>query len=162
MDHTCAWKTSLFYMIIAYKIVIQLRYFLVYLINSTKMSASSDGNCMTFEEEEIDPVTFNKEIHPLKLYISGDIEIRGDIILNHPEIHGYIYLHKEIVSKLYLPTKIINFKATDKVIKNIIVVVACNRKEYTPLCIPEILLLSDNLHFTDSDKFKKDIIQSFL
>ena len=45
------------------------------------MSASekSDKNWMTFEEEEINPVTSNKEIHPLELYQRRHLNKGGEV-----------------------------------------------------------------------------------
>ena len=53
--------------------------------------------------EEKDPVKedYNNDVHPLYLYLSGNKEMRTDVILNHPDVIGYMYLYKDNVWKAF-------------------------------------------------------------
>ena len=45
------------------------------------------------------PQEYPSGIHPLELYLKGSIEQRSDIILNHSDLCGYVYIHDRIVTK---------------------------------------------------------------
>ena len=49
----------------------------------------------------------------------------------------------------------VNFKATTESNKKVIAAVSRDMEENTPFCVPEKLLFSDALHFTDTNKFTK-------
>ena len=75
--------------------------------------------------------------------------------LNHPDLIDFIYLNENIITKVFLPKKAVNFKATTQANKKVIVSVSGDTEEYTPFCVPEKSLLSDGLHFTDFFKFSE-------
>ena len=57
---------------------------------------------------------YKKGLNPLVLYLTGSIEERGDIILNHPDVCGYIYVHDRIVTKAFLPKKVVKYDTKDE------------------------------------------------
>ena len=108
-----------------------------------------------FEEKDQKLVNFPEGLHPVELYYKGDMETRGDVLLNHPEVTGFIYLHEDVITKAYFPKKVVNFKATSEDNKKVIAAVSGSTDEFTPFCVPEKILQCDALHFTDSNKFAK-------
>ena len=108
-----------------------------------------------FEEKDQKLVNFPEGLHPVELYYKGDMETRGDVLLNHPEVTGFIYLHEDVITKAYFPKKVVNFKATSEDNKKVIAAVSGSTDEFTPFCVPEKMLLCDALHFTDYSQFVK-------
>ena len=104
---------------------------------------------LEFEAEGVESTTFRDGEHPLELFIQGDTEMREEVILNHPDVVGFIYLNEDVITKAYLPKKMINFKTNTKVI----VAVSGDSEEYTPFSVQVKALLSDSLHLTDFNNF---------
>ena len=75
--------------------------------------------------------------------------MREEVILNHPDVVGFIYLNKDIITKAFLPKKMINFKTNTK----IMVAVGGDSEEYTPFSVQVKALLSNSLHLTDFNNF---------
>ena len=75
--------------------------------------------------------------------------MRSDVILNHPDVIGYMYLYKDNVRKAFLINKVVNFKASDPSKRNTIIAVSGDTENYIPFSVPGIDLLSDTLHITD-------------
>ena len=84
---------------------------------------------LEFEEKGLELATYPKGSHPLDLFLQGDIETRGDVILTHPDVIGFVYLNEDIITKTYLPKKVVNFKATTQANKKVIVVVSGDTEE---------------------------------
>ena len=42
----------------------------------------------------------------LELFIYGDTKMRDEIILNYPDVIGYIYLNDDVITKEFLPKKL--------------------------------------------------------
>ena len=57
---------------------------------------------------------YSEEDHLLYMYLEGDTEVRVDIILTHPDVIGLTYTHNDTVVKVYLPKKVVDFKASTK------------------------------------------------
>ena len=62
-------------------------------------------------EEEI---KYPEGTSPAELYVEGNLEIRTDVILNHPDVIGFVFLYEDVVTKAFLPTKVVNFKARNE------------------------------------------------
>ena len=75
--------------------------------------------------------------------------MRSDVLLNHPDVIGYVYLYEDNVRKAFLVNKVVNFKASDPSKRNAMIAVSGNPENYIPFSVPEIDLLSDTLHITD-------------
>lgn len=65
---------------------------------------------LEFNNEETEAATYQDGENPLELFIKGDTEMRGEIILNHPDVIGYVYLNDDVITKAFLPKKMVNFK----------------------------------------------------
>ena len=52
--------------------------------------------------------------HPFELYLNGSPEERADILLCHPDVCGYIYVHDRIVTKAFFPKKVIFYDTKDE------------------------------------------------
>ena len=68
--------------------------------------------------------------------------MRSDVILNHPDVIGYIYLHEDHVRKAFLVNKVVNFKASVPSKRNTIVAVSGDTEDYIPFLVPEIDLVT--------------------
>ena len=75
------------------------------------------------------------------------------MILNHPDVIGFIHLNKDIITKALLPKKVVNFKATTRANKKVVVATSGDTEEYTLFCVLEKALLSNGLYFTNLKKF---------
>ena len=98
---------------------------------------------------------FQDDSHPLYIFFQGNVQDRSDVILNHPDVTGFIYLHDGVVRKAFLPKKVINFKATSAERRNAIVAVSGDPEEYTPFSVSESELFSDTFHLTDCATLNK-------
>ena len=101
---------------------------------------------LEFEEKELELATYSEGNHPLYLFLKGDDETRGGVILNHPDVIGSVYLNEDIITKAFLPKKAVNFKTTKQANKKVIIAVSGDTEEYTPFCVPE--KLSSTMGFT--------------
>ena len=110
------------------------------------------GETLGFEEKGLLKEEYSDDVHPLYLYLLGDKDMRSDVILNHPDVLGYIYVYENNVRKAFLAHKVINFKASSASKKNSIVAVSGDTQDYIPFSVPEVDLFSDVLHITDCIK----------
>ena len=81
--------------------------------------------------------------------------MRSDIILNHPDVLGYMYLYEDNIRKAFLVNKVVNFKASSSSKKNSIVAVSGDTEDYIPFSVPEVDLFSDVFHITDCIKLNE-------
>ena len=103
------------------------------------------------------PRTYEDELHPVEIYLRGNLETRSDIIINHPDVAGYLYLHDGILSKAYFPKKVVDYGKQDKGDFKVIAAATGPPEEYVPFYAPEIFILSDHHHLELSPKRHKDI-----
>ena len=94
-------------------------------------------------------------MHPVELFLNGDLDARSDVLLTHPDVIGFLFVHEGILTKAYLPKKVVNFEAPASEDRKSIVAVSGTCSEYTPFSVSEEILLSDVFHITDCDKFIK-------
>ena len=116
---------------------------------------------LQFEESGLQKLDYADDIHPLYLYLEGNRETRGSVLLNHPDVTGFIYMNEDTVTKVFSPKRVVNFKATPNK-RNSIVAISGDAEDYIPFAVPEFDLLSDTLHFTDCSKLNKKHFQSQL
>ena len=110
---------------------------------------------LQFEEKGLTKTKYPDNEHPLYMFLTGDPETRGDIILTHPGVIGFVYLHDESIVKAFLPKRVVNFKATSKEKRKVIVAVSGDTKDHIPFSISEMDLMSDTLHLTDCVSLNK-------
>ena len=60
---------------------------------------------LEFEIKEKLLASYPSGSHSLELFIQGNIETRGYVILNYPDVTGFIYLHDDIFTKLFVKKK---------------------------------------------------------
>ena len=65
-----------------------------------------------FFDETQKQASNEKGMHPVDLYLSGDLDARSDVLLTHPDVIGFLFVHEGILTKTYLPKKVVNFGAT--------------------------------------------------
>ena len=106
---------------------------------------------LTFEDEAQIACPFSPTEHPVTLYAQGDLETRRDIILHHPEVNGFIFLHEGVITKSYLTKKITDFRCPPVPCRSIIAAVSGTPEEYTPFSVPKNNFITDALHFTNGD-----------
>ena len=66
--------------------------------------------------------------------------MRGEIILNHPDVIGFIYLNDDVITEAFLLKKMVNSKTNSKVFISV--------SGYTEDLHVKVLL-GDSLHLTD-------------
>ena len=77
------------------------------------------------------------------------------MILNHSVVTVFIYMYDDIITKAFLPKKVVNFKATTQANKKVIALVSGDTEENTHFCVLDNLIFSDALHFTGTSRFSK-------
>ena len=82
--------------------------------------------------------------------------MRSDVILNHPDVIGFININDDTVAKDFLPKKVFTFKATPNKRTNV-VAVSGDPDNYIPFLVPELDLFSNTQHFTDCTTLDKQI-----
>ena len=95
---------------------------------------------LLFEDKDLATPQYDDDSHPLFLYLHGTVQLRSDIILNHPDVTGFVYLHDDVITKAFLPKKIINFKSTSED-RNNIAAVSGDTDDYTPFWFPRKIYL---------------------
>ena len=75
--------------------------------------------------------------------------MRSDVIFNHPDVLGFMYLYEDNIRKAFLVNKVVNFKASSPSKKNTIVAVSGDTEDYIPFSVQESDLFSDVFHITD-------------
>ena len=98
-------------------------------------------------------VNFLKNQNPIKLFVEEHTDTRSEVLLNHPEVLGFVYIHQDVITKAFFPRKVVNFKVKDSSKRKSIASVSGSPKEYPPFSIQEKTLLSNNLHLSNSKRF---------
>ena len=52
-------------------------------------------------------------LNPIDLFLDADIETRSEVLLNHPDVTGFVYIHDNEITKAFFSTKVIDFKTKD-------------------------------------------------
>ena len=60
---------------------------------------------LEFDTEEVELATYPDGEHPLEYFAHGDAGTRREVILNHPDVIGFIYLNDDVITKSFLPKK---------------------------------------------------------
>ena len=107
---------------------------------------------LKFDTHEEKPFSYSDNDNPLAIFLKGDIETQVEVILNHPDVIGFVYLNDNIITRAYLPKKFVDFKSSDPLKKKLILAVSGTPTEYSPSSVSEKNLLCDTLHFTDCTK----------
>ena len=110
---------------------------------------------LEFEDGSIQLEDYDDNSHPLILYLQGDKDVRSEVLLNHPDVIGFIYLRENVVSKAFLQKRIIDFKSNDPATKKMIVAVSGDPDNFTSFSVSELEVLSDNCHLTDCTTLNK-------
>ena len=95
--------------------------------------------------------------NPIEVFLDADLETRSEVLLNHPDVTGFVYIHEDEITKAFFPTKVVDFKAKDTSKRKSIAAVTGTPGEYSPFSVQENVLFSDNLHLSDSKKFSKEV-----
>ena len=111
-----------------------------------------------FDTPDLTPETFQDGYHPLELFLKGDTESRSELLLNHPEIVGFIYRQNDDLMKAFFCTKVIDWHETNTDEFKVIAAINGTTEEYTPISVPETILFSDQIHLVNNeDVTLKDI-----
>ena len=49
--------------------------------------------------------SYKEGMHPVDLVLNGDLDARSDVLLSHPDVIGFLFIHEGILTKAYLPQK---------------------------------------------------------
>ena len=103
------------------------------------------------------PRIYEEGLHPAEIFLRGTLEQRSDIILNHPDVCGFLYIHDEIISKAYFPKKVVNYSNKGKGDFKVIAAASGTLDDYVPFYAPETFVLSDHHHLEISPKLDKNV-----
>ena len=98
---------------------------------------------------------FQQNQNPLDLYLLGDQDTRRDIILNHPDVSGYVYTQDGTVIEAFHPKKVINWSNSKDEGSKVIAAASGTLQDYTPFSVQESILLSDNFYIIESQNITK-------
>ena len=65
---------------------------------------------LEFEVKGLPKKNYKDDLHPLYLYLKGDVEVRSEVILNHPDVIGFIYLNENVITKAFFTKKDCQFQ----------------------------------------------------
>ena len=94
-------------------------------------------------------VNFPKNQNHIKHFVGEHIDTRSEVLLNHLEVLGFVYIHQDVITKAFFPRKVINFKVKDSSKRKSIASVSGSPEEYSPFSVQEKILPSNNLHLSD-------------
>jgi len=43
--------------------------------------------------------TYEKGMHPVELFLNGDLDAGSDVLLTHPDVIGFLFVHEGILTK---------------------------------------------------------------
>ena len=72
------------------------------------MSTSTDSKALF--DMQTTPSIFLHYHDPIERFVGGDRNIRSDLIFSHPSVVDFLYVDDGILQKVFLPTKISNFR----------------------------------------------------
>ena len=106
---------------------------------------------LTFASKE-DSTGWNADSDPLKHFLECDSETRLDILLNHPQVEGFIFVKDNYLSVGYFPKKFFEIKGSSSI--KTIASISGYHEEYSVLTCSEESITSSALYFTEnSDSF---------
>ena len=111
---------------------------------------------LQFEDKTDVLPTYTEDEHPLSIFLKSDGDGREDILLSHPDVIGFLYVHENTVSKAFLPKKVVNFKATSPENKKIVAAVTGDAEDFTPFSVPISEIFKDILFLTDCSSSNKN------
>ena len=56
---------------------------------------------LEFEEKGLSKTKYSDDDHPLYIYLQRGVDTIGDIILNNPDVIGFVYTHDDIIAKAF-------------------------------------------------------------
>ena len=110
---------------------------------------------LKFEEKGLPKASYANDLHHLYIYLNGDLDTRGKIIVNHPDAIGFVYLQNNIITEAYLPEKVVNFTTSSSEKWKMIVAFSGNTDDCRFIHVPQSILLSNTLYLIDSSTLNK-------
>ena len=105
-----------------------------------------------FESPELVPESYQEGYHPLELFLKSDTSGRSDLVLNHPDILGFIYLQGNIVMKAFMCIKVVDWHEANTDDFKSIAAINGTSDNFTPFSVPECILFSDQVHLLKIDE----------
>ena len=127
----------------------------------TSQRDREEGAVGTFENPDSPSLKFPDGFHPMDLYVKGDNGKRADVLRNHHDAIGFIYVHNNIVSKTFVVKRNRNFGTNIRTMT----AVSGNYFDFTPFKVSDKILFSNVLffaHTTSDDIFPSIQVGSFL
>ena len=104
----------------------------------------------SFEPSSPNDIFTETGLHnPIDLYFESDLDTRVNILLNHPQVIGFVYFNEGSVVKAFLPKRIIDWSSNDRVIA----AVSGSPSDFVPFSVRETDLCGNNLFLCDLVKF---------
>ena len=103
----------------------------------------------TFENLSSTSLTFQDGSHPVDLYVKGDNGKRADVLLNHQDVIGFIYVHENVVSNAFVVKRNTEFGTNVRTVT----AVSGNCFEFTPFRVPTssyLIIPSQTIFFRPS------------
>ena len=106
----------------------------------------------TFDEPS--PIT-PSDIDILALYVKSDLETRIKILTSHPQIAGFVFIEKVMLTKAYFPKKIRDWSA--KTMKHTVAALTGCPSNHTAFSVVDTDLGGDNTYLVDTPKCHESV-----
>ena len=109
----------------------------------------------SFEDSTIpDPlIEAGLGINPIDLYLTSNRETRLNILVNHPQVYGFIHFYEDTITKVFLPRRLIDWRSNEKSVA----AVSGTPEDFVPFSVPEEALTGNNLYLCEAVKFHEDV-----
>ena len=97
----------------------------------------------TFENPSSPSLKFPDGSHPVDLYVKGDNGKCADVLLNHQDVIGFIYVHENIVSKAFVVKRNTDFGMNVRTVTAF----SGNYYHFTPFRVVDKKFFSDLITF---------------
>ena len=132
----------------------------IFIIRIYENDDFSSGYNKRFRKNVYDATQVDRIIYPrgnrlVEIPLQCDLETRLEVLLNHPDIIGFLFDEDGVITKACLPTKVVNFGSSSN--KKIFAVVSDSVHTYNPISVGDNILLSNIHHLSNFIKFNKSV-----
>ena len=108
----------------------------------------------TFDEPSPQGIT-PSEIDVLALYVKSDLETRIEILTSHPQVAGFVFLEKGMLTKAYFPKKVRDWSSTTT--KHSVAALTGCPSSHTAFSVDDTDLGGDNTYLVDTPRCHESV-----
>ena len=104
---------------------------------------------LKFEDKVLRLAKYPDDEYYVPIFMQGNAEMWRNVIPDHPNVIGFIYLNYCIITKAFIVNTNINFKTSDLEKKTLIIAVSDDVDRYTHFYTSKLCLFGHNLEFNN-------------